>query len=265
MLKQLDVMEFNTLINLLKYLCFLIFFQIIPPLYAFASESSIRFEQISIEHGLPQSSAKAILQDRLGFIWVGMEEGLARYDGYEFKVFKKKLNDTQSISNNYVTTIIEGKNGYIWVGTRAGGLNRFNPATEKFTRYQYQENNHNSISSNNIHAIAQDDAGNIWIGTDGAGLNQFNPDTERFTHFRHQVDNTNSISSDAISDVFIDKEGHIWIGTWGPALTDLIRILENLAFFNMTTMTHLVSATTPLGILLKMKKKIYGWQLREAG
>lgn len=185
----------------------------------FAAGPSVRFENLSIENGLPQSSAIAILQDQQGFLWVGTEEGLARYDGYEFKVFKKDLNDPYSISNNYVKVIFESKQGELWIGTRGGGLNRFDPTTEKFKRYLHNPDNPNSLSDNGIHAIAQDKQGYIWIGTDKAGLNRLDPVTEQFTHYRHQTKNKNSVSDDAISVIAPDEQGSLWVGTWNNGLT----------------------------------------------
>lgn len=211
-------MEFKLLTKNLRLLLLACLAIVLSLPSAIASGPSTRFEQLSIEHGLPQSSAKAIIQDQQGFLWVGTEEGLARYDGYEFKVFKNNSDSSESISNNYVTALFEDKRGYIWIGTRNGGLNRFNPITEKFVHYQHQPNNSNSLSGNSIHAIAQDLQENIWIGTNGAGLNRFNSKTEKFTQFRHKTKNLNSLSSDSISEITVDKNGHLWIGTWGGGL-----------------------------------------------
>lgn len=183
-----------------------------------AAEPVVNFAHLSIENGLPQSSAKAILQDKQGFIWVGTEEGLARYDGYDFKVFKRQLDDRNSLSNNYIKVIIQGKEGDLWIGTRGGGLNRFDPTTEQFTRYMHNPNEANSLSNNSVHAIAQDQQGIIWIGTDEGGLNRFDPVTETFSHYRHQAENKNSISDDSISAITLGDNGSLWIGTWEGGL-----------------------------------------------
>ena len=183
-----------------------------------AAGPAVRFERLSIENGLPQSSAKAILQDQQGFLWIGTEEGLARYDGYEFKVFKKQKDDLYSLSNNYIKVITQGKDGELWIGTRGGGINRFDPTTERFIRYMHDPNDANSLSDNSVHAITQDSQGNIWIGTDKGGLNRFNPSTKKFTHYRHQADTKNSISDDAISVITSDDNGSLWIGTWSGGL-----------------------------------------------
>ncbi|WP_299081213.1 ligand-binding sensor domain-containing diguanylate cyclase [uncultured Paraglaciecola sp.] len=192
----------------------------------FASGPSIRFENLSIENGLPQSSAKTILQDHQGFLWVGTEEGLARYDGYEFKVFKKMRVSSQSLSNNHINVIYEDRQGDIWVGTRGGGLNRFNPATEQFTQYLHQASNPNSLSHDFIHTITQDKLGYIWVGTDGGGLNRLDPDSEKFTHYLHNATDPNSLSGDAISTMTEDTKGNLWIGTWAGGLNRFNSITE---------------------------------------
>lgn len=83
-----------------------------------------------------------------------------------------------SLSNNYIKVITQGKDGELWIGTRGGGINRFDPTTERFIRYMHDPNDANSLSDNSVHAITQDSQGNIWIGTDKGGLNRFNPSTK---------------------------------------------------------------------------------------
>lgn len=192
----------------------------------FAAGPSVRFEQFSIENGLPQNSAKAILQDRQGFLWIGTEEGVARYDGYEFKVFKNNLESSQSLSNNYVIVIFEDQQNNLWFGTRGGGLNRFNPATEQFTHYLHHAENPNSLSGDTVHTITQDRQGILWIGTDGSGLNSFNPVTEKFTHYKHQVTDPNSLSNDAVSAITEDNQGNLWVGTWAGGLNRFNPVTE---------------------------------------
>lgn len=185
---------------------------------ALAAGPSVHFEHLSIENGLPQNSAKAILQDKQGFLWIGTEEGLARYDGYEFKIFKSNFNNAHSLSGNYVTVLFEDLQSNLWIGTRGGGLNRFNPTTEQFTHFRHNETNPNTLSNNTVHAITQDSKSNIWIGTDGGGLNRLDPVTKQFTHYRHKKVDTNSLSHDAVSVITEDLKGNIWLGTWGGGL-----------------------------------------------
>src|SRR5665648_232766 len=103
------------------------------------TDKTIRFEHISLDQGLSQSVVLAILQDHQGFMWFGTQDGLNRYDGYEFIVYKHDPSDPNSISNSFVQALYEDVNGIIWIGSFGGGLNRFDPRTEKFSAY-YPDN-----------------------------------------------------------------------------------------------------------------------------
>src|SRR5512138_394244 len=95
----------------------------------------LRFDRISIEQGLSQSSVFVIFQDSRGFLWFGTEDGLNRYDGYIFKVFKPDPDVSTSLSDRWITSIVEDQQGYLWIATHQGGLNRYDPRTEEFSRY----------------------------------------------------------------------------------------------------------------------------------
>ena len=114
------------------------------------------------EH-IPIALSFCFLQDSNGFLWVGSQEGLARYDGYNLKFYTNIPFDSTSISNNWVPVIKEDKNGNLWVGTWGGGLNCFNQRTEKFTRFLQETNNSNTITCKNISSIIVNDDGTLWI------------------------------------------------------------------------------------------------------
>ena len=108
--------------------------------------------------------------------------------------------------------MLEDQSGLLWFGTWGGGLSRFDPRTQKFTRFQHDPDNPISLSNDTVTSILQDAAGEIWIGTLG-GLDRLDPQTNGFTHFQHDPDDPSSLSSDAVSIVFEDKGGTLWIGT----------------------------------------------------
>ena len=96
------------------------------PIYS--NNTDLKFEKISVEIGLSQSTVYAILQDSKGFMWFGTRTGgLNRYDGYGFKVYLNHPSDTNSISDNEVISLLEDHEDCIWIGTRNGGLNKLNP------------------------------------------------------------------------------------------------------------------------------------------
>lgn len=177
---------------------------------------NIRFEQFSLEEGLSQSVVNVILQDRKGFLWVGTEDGLNRYDGYEFKIYKPDIDDPTSLSDRWITAIAEDPQGYLWIGTRLGGLNRYDPQTGQFTRYLHDTLKTNSISHNHITALSPDKSG-IWVGTEN-GLDFIVYSSMKIEHFDESSTSSNTLSSQWISALALDSNGSLWIGTQDAGL-----------------------------------------------
>ena len=134
----------------------MIFALLQPVQNLYAQDRPVTFERISIEQGLSQNSARCILQDRKGFMWFGTEDGLNKYDGYRFTVYKNNHNDSNSLSNDAVNSIYEDRSGVLWVGTERGGLNKLDREKEKFTHYKNDPNNPNSLSDNAVNSIYED-------------------------------------------------------------------------------------------------------------
>ena len=178
----------------------------------FAPGSVVRFEHLSIEDGLSQDAGLEIFQDSRGYLWIGTQDGLNRYDGYSFKVYKHDPDDPSSLSHNSILKIAEDENGALWIGTWGGGLNHYDPLTEQFIRYQHDPDNPGSLSDDTVTSIKVDSVGNLWVGT-LAGLNLFNRETSTFKHFTHNPDDPESLSSNAISVIFEDSNRQLWIGT----------------------------------------------------
>ncbi|WP_170246277.1 hybrid sensor histidine kinase/response regulator [Colwellia hornerae] len=195
----------------IKLSLFLFFILLLPSYFSLATVQSTRFDRLSIEDGLPQSDVAHILQDKQGFLWVGTSNGLARYDGYTFKVFKHSGKNHNSLTGNVIRTIFEDKNANLWIGTEVG-LNHFNPRTEQFSHFRHNANNPQSLSHDVVNAITQDRSGNIWVGTRG-GINRFDAQTGQFSHYRYDVNNPNSLSHDNVWAILEDNNGEIWVGT----------------------------------------------------
>jgi signal transduction histidine kinase/ligand-binding sensor domain-containing protein/DNA-binding response OmpR family regulator len=139
------------------------------------------FEDITIKDGLPQNTVFCILQDYLGYLWIGTEYGLVQYDGYSMKVFQPEEDNSGSISNGIINTIYEDKNKTLWIGTN-GGLNKFDRVNESFKKYRHDPDDSTSINSGYISCIYEDKSGGFWIGTT-EGLNKFDRDKEIFTRY----------------------------------------------------------------------------------
>ncbi len=172
---------------------------------------SLRFHHVAREDGLSQSFVYAIVQDRQGFMWFGTQEGLNRYDGFEFTVFAHDPDDPQSISDETIRTIIEDRSGILWIGTDAGGLSRYDPARRVFVNYLHDPEDNSSIADNRVRVIYEDTAGLLWIGTDGSGLDRFDPKTETFEHFRPDPASPQRSVGANVWDILEDSEGTLWV------------------------------------------------------
>ncbi len=196
--------------------------------------SLVKVTHLSLEAGLSQSNVRCILQDKTGFLWIGTQDGLNRYDGYNFRVFKNNPNDANSISDNMITCLLEDKKGFLWIGT-LDGLNRYDPRTGKFFHYFAKSGEAPQLHGKSILSLAEDSFGNIWIGTHLAGLSEFNPLTGKIKTYLNDPKDNNSISSNNIMGLLKDRKGRLWIGTFGGGLDCLdITSQKFLHFKNKT-------------------------------
>ena len=117
------------------------------------SDNSIRFEQLSLVNGLSDPTITCILQDLKGFLWFGTQNGLNRYNGYSFTIFKSQPDEPTSLSGHWITALTNGNNGTIWIGTENNGLNQYIPETGTFIRYQHNSADSNSLLNDSIQCI----------------------------------------------------------------------------------------------------------------
>jgi len=180
--------------------------------FAFSQNHHIQFDHVGTAEGLSQSNVFCMLQDSRGFMWFGTWEGLNKYDGYTIKVYKNDPLDQNSISNNFIESIIESKNGNLWIGTGGGGICRFDRNTEHFTAYRHDPKNANSIAGDVVNNILEDKREKLWIGTE-TGLDMFDPVKNKFEHFTHTPDDANSLSDSHVIYIFEDTRHDLWICT----------------------------------------------------
>ena len=117
------------------------------PYILFSQSQNIKFEQITVGQGLSQSCINCIFQDSYGYMWFGSQLGLKKFDGYKFTSYRNNPEDEHSLSGDEVQSISEDKNGNLWIGTRYGGLNRYEREIDKFFRYQIDTSAHPPKSS----------------------------------------------------------------------------------------------------------------------
>jgi ligand-binding sensor domain-containing protein/signal transduction histidine kinase len=181
-----------------------------PNLYG--EKDTIRFRRIFLEEGLSQSSVLCINQDNRGFMWFGTADGLNRYDGYNFKIFRPDPQDQTTISDRCVLCIHKSSSGIFWIGTE-DGLNKFDTNTEKFKQYRHVDGDPESLRNNLVKCIQEEGSRILWIGTDGGGLNRFDQKTKKFKQYRHVDGDPESLSHDIVNCIMIDRSGILWVGT----------------------------------------------------
>ena len=163
-------------------------------------------------------------------MWFGTEDGLNKYDGYNFTVYKHDLDDPHSLSDTWITSIYEDRAGVIWIGTRDGGLERYDRELDRFTHFQNDPNDPHSLSDNEVLSIYEDRASVLWIGTRG-GLDRLDRENETFAHYQHDTEDSHSLSSNAVSSIYEDREGMLWIGTDGGGLDKFDRENERFSHY----------------------------------
>lgn len=171
----------------------------------------IKFEEISIDKGLPQSVVNCIYKDSEGLLWIGTQDGLCKYDAYSFTLFKYEKTKKYSISNNNISAIVEDMNGGLWIGTTGGGLNYYDKIRDTFQKVEFHKTGETSIiQTDYILSLYVDRSNNLWLGTDNYGIIYYDIENSKVINYYTQ-ENSN-ITSNSISSFNQDYKS-LWIGT----------------------------------------------------
>ncbi|WP_297087071.1 sensor histidine kinase [uncultured Draconibacterium sp.] len=190
----------------MKRLCCLLIINFALLFVAFPQQFT--FSNYSITEGLSQSVVNCLFQDSQGFIWLGTQNGLNRFDGESFKVFRFQPNDSASISNNWIYAISEDKDGNLWIGTK-GGLNKYVVADNRFVRICYQTNYPSDITLHSYDNLQLND-GRMLIHTPPV-ISIFNNNSNEFSHYQSQAPFDPAVK-DVKQPVLQDHTGKIWAG-----------------------------------------------------
>lgn len=184
------------------------------PLYAQKNvrTSQHNLNQFSTEQGLSQGNVYQVLKDQDGFVWIATEDGLNRFDGYDFNIFKHDDLDSTSISDNIIWCMTEDAKGVLWIGTNQGGLCRYDKERGNFKSYVNDENKPNSLSQNTVQTIFEASDGKLWVGTHW-GLNVFDRHTEKFETFYASSEGRKGLLHNRINAIMETPAHELWIGT----------------------------------------------------
>ncbi len=172
----------------------------------------VRFERLTVDQGLSQSWVRTIVQDEQGYLWLGTEDGLNRYDGYEFDIYRHDLEDPDSLADSNVITLLEDAEHRLWVGT-LNGLDRLDREANRFIHYRSDAYNSSSLGGMEISVLYQDRQGVMWVGTEDGGLNRYDPASDSFTRYQFAAQDSTSLSNNDVLSIFEDHEGILWVGT----------------------------------------------------
>ena len=170
-------------------------------------------EHLTVADGLPQGDVLATLQDSQGFIWLGTEDGLIRYDGHEFSRYAYLRAAPGTLPGNYVQRIVEDASHDLWIALNDAGVAHWNRATDKFTIFRHDPHDDASLSSDAVCSILIDSQGRIWIGTRDAGIDILDPATGHMQHLRHGGAGADSLIDDRILTLAQGGAASIWVGT----------------------------------------------------
>ncbi|HEY4112202.1 hybrid sensor histidine kinase/response regulator transcription factor [Puia sp.] len=191
---------------------YLLFF-VIRPLNAFAQEKqAVRFTALTTREGLSQSSVNCVFRDSYGFLWLGTQDGLNKYDGYSFTVYRHDPAKPRSISDNQIKCIIEDDLHRLWIGTLGGGLCIYDRNKDAFLRLEDIGIHPGFTIEPAIQSLLQDSKGNIWVGT-FRGLLLIRPQQKTIREFQPDAANPSALGSPTVQAVFEDHGGRIWVAT----------------------------------------------------
>lgn len=192
---------------------------------AFAQYTNLKFENLSTIDGLSSSTCVEIFEDKDGFLWFGTIDGLNKYNGYDFTIYRSVINDTHSISSNRIFSMEEDNQGRLWIGT-GNGLNIFDKASERFFRVNHNTDNLHSISSNLVYDLLYDEKTNVlWVATENGinklsldGIDPSKPDKLTFTKYQTEKNNPQTIDNNEVTSILKDADQTIWAITAGKFL-----------------------------------------------
>ncbi|MFC1720328.1 two-component regulator propeller domain-containing protein, partial [Pseudomonadota bacterium] len=185
-----------------------------------AQQKLIQFQHIDPATSFATQSILAVTQDEQGFLWfASLYGGVARYDGYEFKIYQHDPGDPNSLPTNEIHSLYADKNGVLWIGT-AEGLVLLDTKSDRITVFRHEAGNPQSLSHSGVAPILRDSQGILWVGTEN-GLNRQEPGANDFTYYPLNFENSDpNIVTPAqwVWSLFEDSAGNLWIGTLGGGL-----------------------------------------------
>ncbi len=168
------------------------------------------FQQLARDNEMPSSALPtAVAQDGEGFLWIGSQNGLARWDGYHFRIFRADPGKAGALPDNIIQTLHTDAQGVLWIGMISGGLARYDREHDRFIVYPTGPH---GISNVSVRAIADDGSGGVWVGTEGGGLDHVRPNSTAIEYLQHNDSDPHSLPDDRVRGLLRDRHGALWVG-----------------------------------------------------
>ncbi|MEO6173029.1 MAG: two-component regulator propeller domain-containing protein, partial [Arenimonas sp.] len=169
-----------------------------------------QFRQFTVTDGLPSSTLYAVTQDKKGYLWIASKDGLARYDGVGYKIFRYAPGDDNALPGNVVQALHVDARNQLWVAIEGQGVSRMNAERTDFTHFR--RSTRPEMGSDDIWAMTSTRDGTMWLGSYGGGLHRMDS-AGRITRFMPNKNDENSLPSDTILSLVADTNDRLWIGT----------------------------------------------------
>lgn len=211
-INQLDgYSEKQMFVKLIAFLFFVLIF-----LAEILAQESIVFNHLTVNNGLSQNSVTCIFQDQKGFMWFGTQDGLNRFDGYKFKVFKNIPSDSTSLIENFIFSIFENSLGELFIETQSKRIHKYNPLNESFSLIEDKLTDLSEYRLNTVGAVFYDKNNIKWIGGAGrgTGLERIDLKTGNVIRYKNDPKNPASLTNDKVYSIFRDSKGILWVGTF---------------------------------------------------
>jgi ligand-binding sensor domain-containing protein/signal transduction histidine kinase len=227
----------------------------VPAAASTATVDSVRFRNFGLGSGLSQVTARAIVQDERGFVWIGTQDGLNRFDGHDFETWYRDRRSQNTLGDSHVTALARAEGGRLWVGTLAGGLSLLDPAAGTVRTFRHDPAQDQSLASDGVTALHTDRGGRLWVATANGGLQQLFVAEGRFVRtapqdigvvrsiaevagvlwfagnrglWQHRIDGgtwqrmaADIPGADDLQSVVPGAAGSLWVGTTGHGLLHL--------------------------------------------
>ncbi len=233
-----------------------------------AEDCRHRFDRISLDDGLSNPNVHCVFQDPTGFIWVGTHDGLNRFEGREFKVYRPDGFSLQTGKKFVVQGIVQAEDGSFWLAGGLHGFFHFDPVAGKFIgAYSFEDGRENWLASSNIKCVEKAGAGKLWVGTDWGGLHRYDPESGEMEHFPLRAmspGNTNQGIVLCVHSDPVDPE-LVLIGSHGMGLVRIDPVSGELHFFKDDPEgKHVVTPPQRVNSILKGSSGIY-WVAASSG